>query len=142
MRLVIADVEAGALAAATAQLEAEGAEVLPIPLDVSDRAAPEDAARRSEERFGNVNLVCTESKRNRPARFARTEYVPDPSRRELSVAMIKGGMDPLAVGAAVRDAVVADELWVLTHPELEPYVAERHESVLAAIKPRSAATVR
>ena len=239
MRLVLADVEAPALASAAAQLETTGAEVLAIELDVSDRAALEDAARRAEARFGHVHLVCNnagvgaggpldrctyddwdwvlavnldgvingvqtfarrmrdhgqgghfvntasmagllpsaglgiycttkyavvglseclrldlaphgigvsvlcpgyvstnihQAGRNRPARFADTEFVAAPELREQRTAMIKGGLDPLTVGAAVRDAVVADELWVLTHPELKPFVAEREESILAAFK--------
>jgi NAD(P)-dependent dehydrogenase (short-subunit alcohol dehydrogenase family) len=237
MRVVLADVEAAALAGATAQLETSGADVLGIELDVSDRAAMEDAARCAEARFGHVHLVCNnagvgaggpldrctyddwdwvlavnlqgvingvqtfarrlrdsgqgghivntasmagllpsaglgiycttkyavvglseclrldlapygigvsvlcpgfvstnihQAGRNRPARFAHTEFVPAPEHRELRVAMIKGGIDPLVVGVAVRDAVVADELWVLTHPDLEPFVAEREESIRAA----------
>jgi NAD(P)-dependent dehydrogenase (short-subunit alcohol dehydrogenase family) len=239
MRVVLADVEATALASATAQLEAAGAEVLSIELDVSDRAAMEDAARRAEARFGAVHLVCNnagvgaggpldrctwddwdwvlavnlqgvingvqtfvrrlrdagqgghivntasmagllpsaglgiycttkyavvglseclrldlaphgigvsvlcpgfvstnihQAGRNRPQRYAHTEYVPDPELREQRVAMLQAGLDPLVVGAAVRDAVIADELWVLTHPELKPFVAEREESILAAFK--------
>jgi NAD(P)-dependent dehydrogenase (short-subunit alcohol dehydrogenase family) len=239
MRIVLADVEAAALAGASAQLEASGAEVLGIELDVSDRAAMEDAARRAETRFGHVHLVCNnagvgaggpldrctyddwdwvlavnldgvingvqtfvrrirdhgqgghfvntasmagllpsaglgiycttkyavvglseclrldlaphgigvsvlcpgfvstnidQAGRNRPARLANTEYVPDPEYREQRVAMLRAGLDPLAVGAAVRDAVVADELWILTHPELKPFVADREESILAAFK--------
>ena len=239
MRIVLADVEPAALAGATAELEAAGAEVLGIELDVSDRAAMEAAARRAEARFGPVHLVCNnagvgaggpldrctwddwdwvlavnlqgvingvqtfvrrmrdsgqgghfvntasmagllpsaglgiycttkyavvglseclrldlapygigvsvlcpgfvstnihQAGRNRPARFSSTEYVPDPSYREQRVAMLRAGLDPLVVGAAVRDAVVADELWVLTHPELKPFVAEREERILAAFK--------
>jgi hypothetical protein len=48
--------------------------------------------------------------------------------------MLKGGMDPLLVGEAVRDAVVADELWVLTHPDFAPFVEERGKTILAAFK--------
>jgi NAD(P)-dependent dehydrogenase (short-subunit alcohol dehydrogenase family) len=251
MRLALADVEASALATAAAQLEAAGAEVLPLIVDVSDRAALEDAAQRTEGRFGRVHLVCNnagvgaggpldqctyddwdwvmavnlggvvngvqtfarrmkahgegghfvntasmaglmpsaglgvycttkyavvglseclrldlapqgigvsvlcpgfvstnihQSGRNRPARFAHTEFVPDPARRELSVTLIKGGIDPILVGRAVRDAVVADQLWVLTHPELKPFVAERGEAILAAWKgepdPEGVAAIR
>jgi NAD(P)-dependent dehydrogenase (short-subunit alcohol dehydrogenase family) len=239
MRIALADVEEAPLRAAAAQLEAGGADVLPLIVDVSDRAALEDAARRTEKRFGNVHLVCNnagvgaggpldqctyddwdwviavnlggvvngvqtfarriiahgegghfvntasmagllpspglgvycttkyavvglseclrldlqphgigvsvlcpgfvstnihQSSRNRPARFASTEYVPDPAQREQSVAMIKAGMDPVEVGEAVRDAVVADELWVLTHPELKPFIADRNQQILAAWK--------
>src|SRR6185436_827085 len=95
---------------------------------------------------GFVSTNIHQSSRNRPARFARTEYVPDPERRQLSVAMIQGGMDPVAVGEAVRDAVVADELWVLTHPELKPFVADRGDALLAAFKrepdPQRVAAIR
>ena len=60
--------------------------------------------------------------------------------------MIRNGLDPLQVGVAVRDAVVADELWVLTHPDLAPFVAERGESILAAFKeepdPEAVAAIR
>jgi NAD(P)-dependent dehydrogenase (short-subunit alcohol dehydrogenase family) len=239
MRIALADVEAGALDSAAATLAGAGAEVLPLVVDVSDRAALEDAARRTEERFGHVHLVCnnagvgaggpldqctyddwdwvmavnlggvingvqtfvrrikahgqgghfvntasmaglmasgglgvycttkyavvglseclrldlepygigvsvlcpgfvstniSESARNRPERFAKTELVPDPVRRQMSVAMIKAGMDPVAVGEAVRDAVIANELWVLTHPDLKPFVEERSKSILASFK--------
>jgi NAD(P)-dependent dehydrogenase (short-subunit alcohol dehydrogenase family) len=239
MRIVLADVEPGALAAATAELEDTGAEVLPIELDVADRAAMEDAARRAEARFGHVHLVCNnagvgaggpldqctyddwdwvigvnltgvingvqtfvrrmrdhgqgghfvntasmaglipsgglgiycttkyavvglseclrldlaphgigvsvlcpgsvstnihQSGRNRPQRFAHTEFVPDAERRRLHVEMIRNGLDPLAIGAAVRDADIANERWVLTHPELAPWVEERTESILSAFK--------
>jgi NAD(P)-dependent dehydrogenase (short-subunit alcohol dehydrogenase family) len=58
MRIVLADVESTALAAAAAQLEDESAEVLALELDVTDREAMEDGARRAEERFGHVHLVC------------------------------------------------------------------------------------
>ena len=58
MRIVLADVEAPALAAAAAQLEATGAEVLALTLDVSDRAAMTRAADHAEARFGPVHLVC------------------------------------------------------------------------------------
>jgi NAD(P)-dependent dehydrogenase (short-subunit alcohol dehydrogenase family) len=251
MRIALADVEAGALDASAAALARDGAQVLPLVVDVTDRAALEEAARRTEDRFGHVHLVCnnagvgaggpldqctyddwdwvitvnlggvvngvqtfvrrieahgqgghfvntasmagllpspglgvycttkyavvglseclrldleplgigvsvlcpgfvstniSESSRNRPAQFARTEFVPDPARREMSVAMIKAGMDPVAVGEAVRDAVVANELWVLTHPDLKPFVEERSRSILAAFKrepdPAEVAAVR
>ena len=58
MRIVLADVEVEPLANAAARLEAAGAEVLSIELDVSDRTAMEGAARRAESRFGHVHLVC------------------------------------------------------------------------------------
>jgi NAD(P)-dependent dehydrogenase (short-subunit alcohol dehydrogenase family) len=58
MRVVLADVEPDALAAAQRELEQGGAEVLAVPTDVS-RADDVDAlARRTLERFGGVHVVC------------------------------------------------------------------------------------
>ena len=58
MKVVIADIEAPALAEAAAKLEAAGGEVHAIQLDVSDRAAMESAAQEAEDAFGAVDLIC------------------------------------------------------------------------------------
>ena len=52
MKVVIADIEAPALAEAAAKLEAAGGEVHAIQLDVSDRAAMESAAQEAEDARG------------------------------------------------------------------------------------------
>ena len=58
MRLVLADVEAGPLAATVAELEAEGADVVGVPADVAV-AADVDAVRdRALAAFGAVHVVC------------------------------------------------------------------------------------
>jgi NAD(P)-dependent dehydrogenase (short-subunit alcohol dehydrogenase family) len=58
MKVVLADVEEGALARAEAELKAGGATVLAIPTDVS-RAGDVDAlARRTIDAFGAVHILC------------------------------------------------------------------------------------
>ncbi|MBW2270495.1 MAG: SDR family NAD(P)-dependent oxidoreductase [Deltaproteobacteria bacterium] len=58
MKLVLADVEAGPLAAAAEAFEADGVEVLAQQLDVSDAAKMDALAERVLERFGAVHVLC------------------------------------------------------------------------------------
>jgi NAD(P)-dependent dehydrogenase (short-subunit alcohol dehydrogenase family) len=58
MKVVLADVEEGALAAAARELEAGGAETLAVRTDVSREDDVEALARRAYERFGAVHVVC------------------------------------------------------------------------------------
>ena len=57
MKLALLDVEAGALEAARAGLEAMGAQVTAISLDVADRAAMYAAAEEAEEFLGRIDIL-------------------------------------------------------------------------------------
>jgi NAD(P)-dependent dehydrogenase (short-subunit alcohol dehydrogenase family) len=57
MRVVLADIEAGALDKAMADLP-EGTEALAVTCDVSDGAQVDDLRDRAVERFGAVHVVC------------------------------------------------------------------------------------
>ncbi|MEX0665915.1 MAG: SDR family NAD(P)-dependent oxidoreductase [Acidimicrobiia bacterium] len=57
MHVVLADIEAGALDAAEAEVSALGAETLTVPTDVSDAGAVEALALATFERFGGAHLV-------------------------------------------------------------------------------------
>jgi NAD(P)-dependent dehydrogenase (short-subunit alcohol dehydrogenase family) len=57
MRVVLADVEAGALARAEAELADAGVEVLAVPADVAKLADVERLAARTLERFGAVHVL-------------------------------------------------------------------------------------
>ncbi|MEO5841416.1 MAG: SDR family NAD(P)-dependent oxidoreductase [Acidimicrobiales bacterium] len=57
-RVVLADVEAGALEQTSAALSAEGVEALAVPTDVSDADAVDRLARAAVERFGRVDVLC------------------------------------------------------------------------------------
>ena len=57
MRLVLADIEAGALERTASELEASGADVEAVVTDVSDAASVEALRDRALDRFGAVHLV-------------------------------------------------------------------------------------
>lgn len=58
MRVVMADIEAPALAEAADLLAGRGAQVLPVPTDVSSGAQVDALRDRALEAFGAVHLVC------------------------------------------------------------------------------------
>jgi NAD(P)-dependent dehydrogenase (short-subunit alcohol dehydrogenase family) len=58
LRVVISDVDAGALSQAVDRLAALGGDVLSVRTDVSDRSAVRELRRQVTERFGGVDLLC------------------------------------------------------------------------------------
>jgi NAD(P)-dependent dehydrogenase (short-subunit alcohol dehydrogenase family) len=58
MKLVLADIEQGALESAADELRAAGAEVSAVVCDVSDYASVEAAADQAYDAFGKVHVVC------------------------------------------------------------------------------------
>jgi NAD(P)-dependent dehydrogenase (short-subunit alcohol dehydrogenase family) len=58
MRLVLADVEAGALDAAREQLAADGADAIAVVTDVTDAAAVARLADETYARFGACHVLC------------------------------------------------------------------------------------
>ena len=58
MKVMLADVEADALAAAVESLRDVGADVRGVSCDVADAASVERAAKASYAAFGHVHVVC------------------------------------------------------------------------------------
>ena len=58
MKVVMADIRQSALDSAVATLNADRSAVLPLQLDVTDRAAWVRAADAAEQKFGPVNVLC------------------------------------------------------------------------------------
>ena len=58
MKVVLADVEEGALAAAASELTSSGASVLAVRTDVTDGAAVTALAARTHEHFGAAHVIC------------------------------------------------------------------------------------
>jgi NAD(P)-dependent dehydrogenase (short-subunit alcohol dehydrogenase family) len=242
MKIVLADMRPEPLARAEAHLQRSGAQVLALPLDVTDRNAYCQAADRAEAAFGKVHVLCnnagigllgplksaryddwdwvlgvnlggvvnglqtllprmlshgegghivttasvaglfagagagiyTTSKMAvvgmmeclrgelagdgigvsvlcphlvrtdihqhaslRPERFSNSGYragataggASDPGVK----ALVDVGMDPLEVGRRVLRGILQNDLYILTHPEIEPIVRERFEAILAAL---------
>jgi NAD(P)-dependent dehydrogenase (short-subunit alcohol dehydrogenase family) len=57
-RIVLADLDEPALAAAVRELEKSGAQALGVPTDVSKPASVEALAEATLRRFGGVHIVC------------------------------------------------------------------------------------
>jgi NAD(P)-dependent dehydrogenase (short-subunit alcohol dehydrogenase family) len=72
--VVIADVEAAALERAQQHLEAQGASVLALQLDVTDRAAFAAARDAAIERFGAVHLLFNNAGVNVPGPLDQVSY--------------------------------------------------------------------
>ena len=58
MKLVLADIEEGALAAAQKEMEAQGATVVAVRTDVSQPSDVEALAKKSVDAFGAVHVLC------------------------------------------------------------------------------------
>src|ERR1700709_351073 len=58
MKVMLADIEADALAAAVTSLHNVGPDVRGVRCDVADPVSIEQAAKASFEAFGNVHVVC------------------------------------------------------------------------------------
>ena len=58
MKLVLADIEEGALATAQKEMEAKGATVLAVRTDVSQAADVEALAKKAVDTFGAVHVLC------------------------------------------------------------------------------------
>jgi NAD(P)-dependent dehydrogenase (short-subunit alcohol dehydrogenase family) len=82
---------------------------------------------------GPVKSSIHELSRNRPARFPTSQAFEQAAeklgQREISPLW----MDPAQVGTMVRDAVLENRLYVITHGEWRPLVQARNEAILAAM---------
>jgi NAD(P)-dependent dehydrogenase (short-subunit alcohol dehydrogenase family) len=58
MKLVLADIEEGALASAQKEMEAQGATIIAVPTDVSRASDVEALARKTIDAFGAVHVLC------------------------------------------------------------------------------------
>ena len=85
---------------------------------------------------GFVNTNILDAARNRPAEFGppKTADPDDPSVQALR-RMMAAGMAPAAVAERVFDAIQADQLYVLTHPEFNQAIRDRTEGILEQRNP-------
>ena len=72
-------------------------------------------------------LTRYQADRNRPAKYglAEAEEADLQQVRDAMNAPIAGGTDPAPVAAAVRDAIVENRFWILTHPEFNDPISAR-----------------
>ena len=88
---------------------------------------------------GWVNTKIAEADRNRPAELANTaEPELDPARAaglEMVRNFLKNGMDPADIAQQVFEAIRDDQLYIITHPEMDFLFKERFENILARKNP-------
>ena len=81
-----------------------------------------------------VSVLCPGGVRSRLWRTSRAvRGLPDtdiPPSDASGQSAGPDGMDPYEVGRRVLDAVSADELYIITHPEFRQYVTQRHERMM------------
>jgi NAD(P)-dependent dehydrogenase (short-subunit alcohol dehydrogenase family) len=81
-----------------------------------------------------VSVLCPGGVRSRLWRTSRAvRGLPDTDTPPSDISGQSArpdAMDPYEVGRRVLDAVLADEPYIMTHPGMRPYVAERNERVM------------
>ena len=85
---------------------------------------------------GFVNTRILDAARNRPAEYGppQANDPNDPAAVALRQQMASG-MAPADVAEGVLDAIRAQQLYLLTHPEFDPIIRDRMEAILAQRNP-------
>jgi NAD(P)-dependent dehydrogenase (short-subunit alcohol dehydrogenase family) len=71
------------------------------------------------------------SERSRPERLGGATVRPE---NHFMGDLLKGSMDPKAVGQRVVGAIEADELYIFTHPDTQHWLDRRHAAITAAFE--------
>ncbi len=118
--------------------------------DVSDAASVDDLARATVERFGAAHVVCNnagvagggpvwQAYRNWPAASGPPPDGQDmPGSEEIRQAVtsaVESGLDPAVIATAVRDAIVGDKFWILTHPDPNAAILRRYTGAVDGANP-------
>ncbi len=81
---------------------------------------------------GHINSHILGAQRNRPPEFG------DHAEEPMGNDPVTGGLDPIVVGRAAVEAIVKNDLYVFTYPdllgELQPRAKERFQRILASIE--------
>ena len=81
---------------------------------------------------GWVNTAIIESGRNRPAGAPARPVDLDDPRRQMVRDLVENGLSIDTVGERVLEAILDNELYVFTHPDMRQATAERFQRILAA----------
>jgi NAD(P)-dependent dehydrogenase (short-subunit alcohol dehydrogenase family) len=86
---------------------------------------------------GWVQTRIHESDRNKPADTPADSSDPNlDAMRKVLGDLVSGGITPQEVAEAVLAAVLEDRFWIRTHPQMEPDVRSRCESIIAGETPK------
>ncbi|MBX3506297.1 MAG: SDR family NAD(P)-dependent oxidoreductase [Parvibaculum sp.] len=81
---------------------------------------------------GFVKTRIYESDRARQAKFGAANDDRDPERAEIAKQFVLSGIDPDCVGARVVEAILDNELYIFTHPDMAPLFEARARAIEAA----------
>jgi NAD(P)-dependent dehydrogenase (short-subunit alcohol dehydrogenase family) len=85
---------------------------------------------------GWVNTRIADSDRNRPASAPLPSWQPnDPNMEQVIRQMLASGLAPDRVAGLVVDAIRAERLYVLTHPEWKGMIRQRMDDIMAERNP-------
>ena len=88
---------------------------------------------------GWVDTKIIDAGRNRPAELARTvDAIPDTHREQVDTMvrnLLKTGLQPSAVAEQVLEAIREDNLYIITHPEMDFIIKERFDNILSRKNP-------
>jgi NAD(P)-dependent dehydrogenase (short-subunit alcohol dehydrogenase family) len=91
---------------------------------------------------GWVNTRIADSDRNRPASAPLPSWQPnDPNMEQVIRQMLASGLAPDRVAGLVVDAIRAERLYVLTHPEWKGMIRQRMDDIMAERNPTVAPIV-
>jgi NAD(P)-dependent dehydrogenase (short-subunit alcohol dehydrogenase family) len=131
MNVVMADIEEKALRSAAAQLEAQGASVLPVVTDVGDEGSMDQLGEATREAFGGAHLVCLNAGVSPPTGPMETLTSND-WRWTLDVNLwgVIHGIRVFLPELKARDeghiVVTASVAGLTSYPWLGPYNASKH----------------
>lgn len=97
-------------------------------------AAEQSAVSASVLCPGAVNTQIVASRRNRPVESAldhQSSAAEQTFEERAGQLLAQVGMDPMDVADMVYNAIVADEFWILTHPEWKQVVQDRAAALVA-----------
>jgi NAD(P)-dependent dehydrogenase (short-subunit alcohol dehydrogenase family) len=86
-----------------------------------------------------VNTSIADAARNRPAELANlAEPGPDPRREQIDEVVrnfLKNGKSPAEIADQVINAIRDEELYIITHPEMDGIIKTRFDNILARQNP-------
>jgi NAD(P)-dependent dehydrogenase (short-subunit alcohol dehydrogenase family) len=90
---------------------------------------------------GWVNTKILDADRNRPSELAHAAAALPDAQREAMEEMIrnflKNGLDPSAVADQVLQGIREEQMYILTHPEMDWLIRERFDNILARQNPKA-----
>jgi NAD(P)-dependent dehydrogenase (short-subunit alcohol dehydrogenase family) len=92
---------------------------------------------------GMVRTRIHDAARNWPERYGPWPAFQDSPQveqwREAARSRVVAGQDPAVIAAAVRDAIVGERFWILTHSEFGSAIIENYTDAVEGREPRSQA---